>query len=185
MVNRPSVPEIITVNSESLQTQIRDLLPSQNGFGSELQATNVITPVIDLTSAAEGSGLPFSLQTAIAFGSQTAFDIKATTTVLANSPGFYRVVGVSTINNNATDGVNSFTMTDGASTKTVWLHSIDAAPTGDELNSPNIQFDLIFWLASGESVSGSSSKAQCHLGGSIRQVADSLGSLVNPSGYPL
>ena len=38
MVNRPSVPEIITVNSEVLQETIRDLLPSQNGFGSELQA---------------------------------------------------------------------------------------------------------------------------------------------------
>jgi len=55
MVNRPSQPEIITVNSEELQTQIRDLLPSQNGFGSELQASNVITPIIDLTAAAEGS----------------------------------------------------------------------------------------------------------------------------------
>ena len=52
MVNIPSVPEIITVNSEALQTQIRDLLPSQNGFGSELQASNVITPIIDLTAAA-------------------------------------------------------------------------------------------------------------------------------------
>ena len=61
MVNKPSVPEIITVNSEALQTQIRDLLPSQAGFGSELQATNVITPIIDLTSAAEGSGLPVDL----------------------------------------------------------------------------------------------------------------------------
>ena len=63
---RPSVPEIITVNSESLQTQIRDLLPSQNGFGSELQASNVITPIIDLTSAAEGTGLPQILQQSIA-----------------------------------------------------------------------------------------------------------------------
>ena len=52
MAIRPSVPEIITVNSEALQTTIRDLLPSQNGFGSELQASNVITPIIDLTATA-------------------------------------------------------------------------------------------------------------------------------------
>jgi len=97
MVNRPSVPEIITVNSESLQTQIRDLLPSQNGFGSELQASNVITPVIDLTSAAEGSGLPLDLARALAFGSQTAFNIINTTTTIANSPGFYRVYGTSAV----------------------------------------------------------------------------------------
>ena len=57
MVNRPSQPEIITVNSEELQSTIRDLLPSQSGFGSELQASNVITPIIDLTATAEGSVL--------------------------------------------------------------------------------------------------------------------------------
>ena len=80
MTIRPSTPEIITVNSEALETQIRDLLPSQNGFGSELQASNVITPIIDLTAAAEGSGLPTDLARAIAFGSQTAFDVSNTST---------------------------------------------------------------------------------------------------------
>ena len=65
MVNIPSTPEIITVNSEALETQIRDLLPSQNGFGSELQASNVITPIIDLTAAAEGTGLRSDIQTCL------------------------------------------------------------------------------------------------------------------------
>ena len=90
MAVRPSVPEVITVNSEALQTQIRDLLPSQNGFGSELQASNVITPIIDLTATAEGSGLPTSLQQSIAFGSQTTFSVTSSSAVVANSPGFYR-----------------------------------------------------------------------------------------------
>ena len=75
MVNKPSVPEIITVNSETLQAQIRDLLPSQAGFGSELRASNVITPIIDLTATAEGSGLPQDFARALAFGSQTAFPL--------------------------------------------------------------------------------------------------------------
>ena len=97
MVNRPSVPEIITVNSEALQTQIRDLLPSQNGFGSELQASNVITPIIDLTSTAEGSGLPSNLQTALAYGSNTPFNVVNGNLTLVTSPGFYRVVGVCNI----------------------------------------------------------------------------------------
>ena len=87
MVNIPSVPEIITVNSETLQTQIRDLLPSQNGFGSELQATNVITPIIDLTSAAEGSSLSERLSQAIAFGSSTEFDVTNAGTDLISNPG--------------------------------------------------------------------------------------------------
>ena len=96
MAIRPSVPEIITVNSEALQEQIRDLLPSQSGFGSELQATNVITPIIDLTATAEGSGLPVSLQQAMSYGSQTSFSVNNTTTVVANSPGFYRIQGTLT-----------------------------------------------------------------------------------------
>ena len=119
MVNRPSVPEIITVNSEELQTQIRDLLPSQNGFGSELQATNVITPIIDLTSAAEGSGLASDLSRAIAFGSQTAFEVTNTSTTIANSPGFYRIIGILTNSTGSANTGGGFTMTDGATTKQV------------------------------------------------------------------
>ena len=47
--------EIVPVVSEALEAQIRDLLPSQRGFGEDLQASNVITPIIDLTAAAEGT----------------------------------------------------------------------------------------------------------------------------------
>ena len=122
MVNRPSQPEIITVNSEELQTQIRDLLPSQNGFGSELQASNVITPIIDLTAAAEGSGLPTYLQTALAYGSQTTFDVAGSgPETLVSSPGFYRVVGVSTMQTPSVgNNVNKIEIDDGLAAKIIW-----------------------------------------------------------------
>ena len=68
-------PQVISVTSESLQSQIRNLLPSQEGFGTDLMAQNVIVPVIDLTSAAEGSSVPEFLQRAQAFGSQTAHSV--------------------------------------------------------------------------------------------------------------
>ena len=97
MVNRPSVPEIITVNSETLQQQIRDLLPSQSGFGSELQASNVITPIIDLTATAEGSGLPRDLQNALAFGSNTSFSVQNATSTIIAQAGFWRVVATSSV----------------------------------------------------------------------------------------
>lgn len=183
MVNVPSVPEIITVNSEDLQTQIRDLLPSQNGFGSELQASNVITPIIDLTAAAEGSGLPVLLQNSLAFGSQTAFSANNATSVLANSPGFYRVVG--TITNRNTSGSNlsgSFDLSDGLSTKEVWKYTTDSASDSFMVSE---SYDLVFWLASGESLSAVSDSGQVFMRGSVRQIADSTGKLINPSGYPL
>lgn len=176
MVNRPSVPEIITVNSETLQTQIRDLLPSQNGFGSELQATNVITPIIDLTAAAEGSGLPTNLQTALAFGSQTAFDVTTGTTTLANSPGFYRCTGIANLGAGSTSQQCKFELTDGATIKVILQYSGTDSVTS---------FDFIVWLASGESLTASATNNNFSLNGSIRQIADSEGNLVQPSGYPL
>jgi len=181
MAIRPSVPEVITVNSEALQTQIRDLLPSQNGFGSELQATNVITPIIDLTAAAEGSGLPVNLQTALAFGSQTAFNVSNTTTSLASSPGFYRIFGTLSIRNAAAFQNPHFSMTDGVTTKIVWGCQ---QTTATDVNHV-VNFDFNVWLASGESISAVSDNTLSVFIGSTRQIADSAGTLVQPSGYPL
>lgn len=175
--------QITSVTSELLQAKIRELLPSQQGFGEDLQATNVITPVIDLTAAAEGSDTPTYLQTALAFGSQTAFNAVNATVVVANSPGFFRIFGSSTTRNNATDGVNSFTMTDGLSVKTVWSHTIDAAPTTTQLSNTSLNFDFTVFLATGESISAVSNKIEGHIIGSSRQVANVNGTLTNPSGF--
>lgn len=183
MAIRPSVPEIITVNSEELQTQIRDLLPSQAGFGSELQATNVITPIIDLTRTAEGSGLPAYLQTALAFGSQTAFKVSGTSSVILNSPGFYRVYG--TISIRPASGVaidGGFDMSDGLSTKTIF-----ELVAGTNLNEAdtNTQYDFVVFLRPGDSLTAVSSNGQCTNTGTTRQVATGDGTLVQPNGYPL
>jgi hypothetical protein len=181
VANVPSVPEIITVNSEVLQTTIRDLLPSQNGFGSELQASNVIMPIIDLTATAEGSALPVSLQQAIAFGSQTAFNVTNTTTALLSSTGFFRIVGTVSINDNNATSTGSFQMTDGSSTKIVW--AVDSQSNGSD--NSYVPFDLIFFLPAGITLNAVSSNAGCIMAGSHRQVADGQGSLIQPSGFPL
>ena len=185
MVNRPSVPEIITVNSETLQTQIRDLLPSQNGFGSELQASNVIFPIIDLTSAAEGSGLPFQLQSALAFGSQTAFSQTGSgTTSIISSTGFWRVTACANVDTANTNHTISLEMTDGVSTKTVWeMGNLPNTSTG---TSMSVNIDLIFFLAAGESlqVTGNAS-SYTSMVGSVRQLATGDGTLIQPNGYPL
>ena len=182
MVNRPSVPEIITVNSEDLQTQIRDLLPSQNGFGSELQATNVITPIIDLTGAAEGSGLPSYLQTALAFGSQTTFNVSNTTTTILNETGFFRIFGVA--NNEAGSGLQQslFTLSDGSSTKNIWRLQADGSSTDHQFS---LDFDFIVFLRAGDSVTVTSNAASVVVTGSTRQLATGDGTLVQPVGFPL
>ena len=183
MAIRPSTPEIITVNSEDLQTAVRDLLPSQNGFGSELQATNVITPIIDLTPTAEGSTLPVSMQQALSYDSQTVFSVSNTSSVLINSTGFYRVVGVSTINGE-TDGNREclLSMSDGLSNKNVFVHINSNNGT---LGATDILFDLVFFLGAGDSLSASTNDDACKIAGSHRQIADAQGTLVNPSGFPV
>jgi len=183
MVNRPSVPEIITVNSEELQSQIRDLLPSQNGFGSELQATNVITPIIDLTSAAEGSGLPYNLQTAIAFGSNETFAVAGATTLIINSPGFYRVVGTSCIEEGGPQHFTKIIMSDGLSTKDVWAHFVPGSGTPSAVTTAS--YDLVFWLRPGETISIGTNTGQATMAGSHRQLATGDGTLVQPVGFPL
>jgi hypothetical protein len=182
MTIRPSVPEIITVNSEALQTTIRDLLPSQNGFGSELQASNIITPIIDLTAAAEGSSLATYLQTALAFSNQTSFNAQNSTVVLANSPGFYRIFGSVQIAPDASVGTTcSITTTDGSTTKNLLEFYGIASSTSVFSNI----IDFTVFLRAGDSVSAVSSSLNGFVTGSIRQVATGDGTLVEPTGFPL
>ena len=176
MANRPSVPEIITVNSEALQTTIRDLLPSQNGFGSELQASNLIMPIIDLTATAEGSVLRQDLQTAFSFSNITPFEVVFTTTVLLNSPGYYRVFG--TANLRASTGAThfgEFNLSDGLSSKTlVKFTTVDNTGSGQDSET----FDFIVFLDAGDSLSCTAGNTLANVNGSTRQIADIDGNLV-------
>lgn len=173
--------EIVPVVSESLEAKIRDLLPSQAGFGQDLQASNVITPIIDLTAAAQGTDVPQSLQQALAFGSQTAFDIANTTTAIANSPGFYRAVGVATcLSPSSGSNVAEFIMSDGLANKIVWAIELGVAAA---TNYQTEQFDITFFLRAGDSFSGKTDSTKSYIRGSVRQVADVNGNAVLPSGF--
>ena len=169
-----------TVTSEALQIKLRQLLPSQQGFGTDLSASDTIIPIIDLTKAAEGSDVGETLQTAIAFGSQTAFRANNSTVALANTPGFYRVVGTASGDNSGANYKLSLDMTDGATNKIVWSLEITATAS---LVSYNADFDLTFFLATGITLNSVSGNADGVIIGSIRQIADVNGTLVQPSGF--
>ena len=157
------------------------MLPSQQGFTEDLQATNVITPIIDLTPTAEGSLLSNDLAQAITFGSQTAFNINNTSTTLANSPGFWRIFGVAACRTSSSGNRGiQFNMTDGLSTKTVW--NFAWLTTGDVAGN-GLQFDFIVYLNAGESINGQSTANGAVLAGSYRQIADVSGNTINPDGF--
>ena len=172
--------EIVPVVSEALEAQVRDLLPSQRGFGEDLQASNVITPIIDLTAAAEGTTTPQFLQTALAFGSQTAFSVTNSNTTILNTAGFFRIYGqIGVFDTTSGNGDIAIEMTDGLSTKIIWRFLV----TNNQSDYVSQLIDLIVFLRSGDSVSINSSSTNTRAIGSTRQVATVNGVLVNPSGY--
>ena len=171
---------ISTVTSESLQLKLRQLLPSQQGFGSDLSASDTIIPVIDLTQAAEGSDVRADLQSCISFGGITAFATVNTTDVLANTTGFYRIVGDVKILQNVT-GLLTFTMTDTATTKQI--RAYQGYTTGGILAAVVIPIDFIVFLGTDESISCISSDIYTRFDGVVRQIADNQGVLVNPVGF--
>jgi len=171
--------QIINITSEALQATIRRLLPSQQGFGEDLQATNVVTPIIDLTPTAEGSVLPQYLQQAIAYGSQTVVASVNNTVTIANSPGFYRVIGGVVIQGQSGVGHSmKFTLNDGSTDKVVykWVADLTSARVIGE------KVDQIYFLRAGDTLSVTTT-ANANFGGSVRQVATVTGDLVNPSGF--
>lgn len=173
--------QIIPIVSDALQATIRRLLPSQSGFGEDLQAQNVIVPIIDLTPSAEGSAIGTDLQQAIAFGSQTAFNAAGGSDIVANTPGFYRIWGVAQVTPSPSgSGSCTFTMSDGLSVKTVWGLSSAANGNNSEVAA---SFDFVVFLAAGESITAVSSNGGNIMTGSSRQIASVTGELVNPSGF--
>jgi hypothetical protein len=178
----PVLPQLSSVTSEALQAQIRALLPSQDGFGADLAASNVIQPVIDLTAAAEGTTTPVDLLRSASFGNVTSWSAQNATTVIANTVGFYRIYGISTgkAQGGGTDISNILQLSDGLSTKNIWEHVIRNSSGQVE---QFLIFDINVFLASGESVSAISSNSNAVISGSVWQIADVNGNATNPSGF--
>jgi hypothetical protein len=166
--------EIVPVVSEALEKQIRDLLPSQRGFGEDLQASNVITPIIDLTATALGTQTPQNLQTALDAG-VTQTTATATTTNLTATPGFYSILA-SAHSSSGTYNTWNISVTDGFTTTVV------ASQYVNNLGAYNMTVPLVVFVASGETLTMS-------LGTGVtgrvtfRQIADVNGNLVNPIGF--
>ncbi len=181
MVFNPARPEIATVTSETLQAKIRQLLPSQDGFGADLAAQNIIVPVIDLTAAASNTDVPEYLQTALAFGSITSFNVNNTTTAIANVPGFYRVFGAANVMATTADQGAIFNLVNGATTKVIFEYTPTTTSSNNSIAST--LYDFTVFLDTDDVLNAKSDNLASSVIGCIRQVADSNGTLVFPSGF--
>jgi len=168
------------VTSEALQLKLRQLLPSQQGFGTDLSASDTIIPIIDLTAAAEGSDVPSYLQTALAFGSQTVFQAQNNSVVVAQTPGFYRVTAFISMESNVTSSIPAnFTLSDGVSSKEVF----EALGVGGTAGVLSNFIDFNIFLTAGENCTAVSGSSDVFIRGSSRQIATANGVLVAPAGF--
>ena len=173
--------QITSVTSEALQAEIRRLLPSQQGFGEDLQASNVITPIIDLTSAAEGSSVGQNLQTALAFGSQTEFARRSSgSTTIINTAGFFQITGFVSIVRGSADNTAKIQLNDGSTTKDIYVAEING---GSQTTTISENVNLVVFLRSTDSCLVNTNSAGAFIAGSTRQIADVNGVLVNPVGF--
>jgi len=173
--------QLIPIVSEALQATVRRLLPSQAGFGEDLQASNVIVPIIDLTPSAEGSDLATDLQRAFSYDGITSFSASNNTVVIANSPGFYRIFA--NLSNRVVSGTNSsidFQLSDGLSVKSLYKN-VNANGTNDLITTDSVEF--VVFLSAGESLQCVSNANSAKCNGSSRQIADVNGLVSNPAGY--
>jgi len=145
-----------------------------------MEASNIITPIIDITPTAEGSQLPRFLQEAFDISVTTFDDSNNSSSTIVNTPGFHRIFGVSTVVvPSSGQRANQLRITDGATTKTFYLHGSGDAITSEAITNP---FDVVVFIRAGESVT-TVADFESRIGGSVRQVADVTGNLVNPSGF--
>ena len=177
------MPEITSITSEALQATIRRLLPSQQGFGNDLQATNLITPIIDLTPTAEGSALEPLLQRAWDFS--TGSNIVGTTkTTIISTSGFWKVDLNALLRlSSASSLVWRVAIEDSAGTsKDVWVFSSNNTPSAGDVDS-TMQETFIVYLRAGDILTATAGLAGHEISIWYRQVADVSGNLTQPLGF--
>ena len=167
------------IKSQAIEDKVNQLLPSQGGFqaGVDFSASTMVVPIIDLTETAEGSSLRQDLQTSISFSTATAFDVSNTTTTVINTTGYWRCLGgiVLLTGSGGSQRVN-FIINDGTTDKIV--HAISTNGSTQKAVTSNI-VDFNFFLEAGHSFKITTT-SDVVARGSIRQLADISGNLVNP-----
>jgi hypothetical protein len=173
--------QIINITSEELQATIRRLLPSQQGFGEDLQASNVIMPVIDVTATAEGTQLPSYLQKAISVTDLNNVSVNNGTTTIINTPGFWLLnFAISSNLKNASAENVEIKVSDGISTKQIAKWEKVVNDSVDQISQ--YQYSEVVYLRTGDSVDVTAG-ARSSVVGYYRQVATVNGVLINPTGF--
>jgi hypothetical protein len=167
------------IKSQAIEDKVNQLLPSQGGFqaGVDFSASTTIIPIVDLTETAEGSALRQDLQKALSFATATTFSVDNTTSTIINTTGTWRITATANAKpNNSSAVTNRIIINDGSSTKDVYVINYLTNSNTSQLTTP---IDLLVKLEAGESLE-IRADGGCVFSGSVRQIADLSGNLVNP-----
>lgn len=174
-----------TVTSEALQLKLRQLLPSQQGFGTDLSASDTIVPIIDLTSAAEGSDVGQNLQTAWDFS--TGHNVLNTSTpqnIISNT-GFWKVdftVNVQAATSAGSTQTSIISINDGSSSKVIWQFNRRTG-SSEPSESSLLEQSFVVFLRAGDTLQAKTQGSDFYMNLWYRQIADLNGTLVQPSGF--
>lgn len=165
-----------------LYAQFRQDFPAQAGEGitSDLNYSDTIVPVIDMTSAAGEGTLPQILQTARDFATGNKTINTTASTNIISTPGFWLIdlIYVGFVSSTA-GGVNSIQIRDSSSVnKVVWLLNNLTTATGSNESLAEEQF--VVFLRSGDELRGQVYNPAAKISLTYRQIADVNGNLVNP-----
>ena len=167
------------INSQELESKVRELLPSQGGAGAgfDLSASTQIIPIIDLTESAEGSNVRQDLQTAFSFKTTADTSVSNSTTTIISNTGYwhinYNVVGKPASGSGTGAGI---LINDGATDKIAFATSWISNSTGYIA----LQDSIVIKLEAGHSIKLDSSSSDLTIRAQYRQIADINGVLIDP-----
>ena len=167
-----------------LYPRFRKDFPAQAGEGipGDLNYSDTIVPIIDMTSAAGTGVLPQDLQTAWDFSTGNATTASVSPLTVISTPGFWQVdlmwVGIVT---STVGGINSVSIYDGSTDKRVWIMDNTTSTTGDKEAIAENKF--VVYLRSGDVLRAQVYNAAARLSLWYRQIADINGNLINPQGF--
>ena len=176
--------QVKTITSEKLEAAYRALTPSQSGFTEDLQASNTIIPVLDLTEDAQGTTVGENLQTAWDDSTgHTRQSATATTTDIITNTGFWQVDLVAVWQPNGSNvRAISVQIDDGTVTKIpVWQCSY--AITGASTSIASAEQKFVVFLRAGRKLQIYTASTNAVIDVWYRQIADVNGVLTNPLGF--
>ena len=164
-----------------LYARFRQDFPAQAGEGlvADLNYSDTIVPIIDMTDAAGEGVLPTDLQTAWDF-STGQVTVTNTDVDAINTPGFWKVALTATLQAGGATKRGRLFINDGATRNEIWKWST-------AINANNaltvLQDSFVIFLRSGDKFQVSSSDVDTVLDVWYRQIADLNGNLINPNNF--